>query len=603
MKLPVHLVMFSMVLIAAQVKAADEEPVKPDTVAIIELNGAVADKPMSDDPLFGTAAPESLSSLVSRLHQAADDPKVAGVVLILNGGSAGRAQSEELHQAFRYVKERKPMFAHADSLMTGGYTLLSGAGRVSISPTGDVWVTGIYGEQIYLRGLFDLLKIEPDFLTCGEYKSAAEQYMRKGPSDQASEMYGWLYDSIFDTMVKQIAAGREVDEAKARGWIKQGLFSAEKAKEDGLIDAVETREALTATLKEQFGAAVKFEKGYGKKSGPEIDLNNPFAALQLWAQILGGGETRRSTKDAIAVVHIDGAINLGKEEISLFSGSGGAYSEPIRKALDEVAADPRIKAVVLRVNSPGGSATASEIIAQAAMQVQEKKPVIVSMGDVAASGGYYVACESDRIFAENATITGSIGVLGGKLATAKMFDRIGVHFHPIQRGERAGILGTGGRFSDDERAELQSWMDEIYGVFKGHVVHGRGEHLSKPIDEIAGGRVFSGRQALELGLVDEIGSLDDAIKYAAAQAKVEDYEIRTVPRATNVFEQLFEDMSPSKKKDDRRLGLLEAMAPHLSGIDPVHMNMIQDAVRQLEQLRTEQVLMALPVFQTMEESH
>lgn len=591
----------AFVLMSAGAATAQEaEAVKPDTIAVIKFESALTDKPMSDDPLFGTVGAQSLQSLVERLHKAGDDPKVAAVVILFGEGAAGRGQTEELRQAFEVVKAKKPLYAHADSLMTGGYTLLSGASRLSVSPTGDVWVTGIYGEQLYLKGLFDLLQVEPDFLTCGTHKSAAETYMRTGPSPAAEEMYGWLYDDIFDSLVGQIAAGRKVEVAKAREWINQGLFSAESAQSAGLIDAAETREDLTSVLKQEFGAAVRFDQAYGKKSGPEIDLNNPFAALQLWAQILGANEPRRSTKDAVAVVHIDGPIMLGNEQFSLMGGTEGAFSEPLRKALDTVAEDPRVRAVVLRVNSPGGSATASEIILQAVLRVKSKKPVVVSMGDVAASGGYYVACEADRIFANDSTITGSIGVLGGKVATGKMFRRVGIQFHPVQRGEKAGIFGTSGPFTDAEKVELQKWMDEIYEVFKQHVTTGRGTLLTKPLEDIAGGRVYTGKQALALGLVDEIGSLNDAIKDAAARAKIEEYEIRTVPKASNVLEQMLQDMAPSNRKDEPRLSLFRAMAPHLEGLDPVHTEMVHDALQQLEQLRTGQVLMALPVFRLQE---
>ncbi|MCA9080647.1 MAG: signal peptide peptidase SppA [Planctomycetaceae bacterium] len=580
--------------------AEKKEAPKPDTVAIIRLDKPISDKPGSDDPLFGTAAPEALRDLVQRFHKAADDPQVAAVVVLWGENGLGRGQGAELRQAFDVVKAKKPVYAHADTLTTGGYSVLSAASRISVSPTGDVWITGIYGEQLYLRGLLDLLKVQPDFLTCGEFKSAAETFMRTGPSEQASEMYGWLYDDIFHNMKQDMATGRSVDAAKVDGWINQGLFSAEAAQKSGLIDAVETREDLTDTLKKAFGAAVKFDHGYGRKSGPDIDLNNPFAALQLWAQILGGSEPRRSTRDAVAVVHIDGSISLGNPEVSPFGGSEGAYSEPLRKALDEVAADPRVRAVVLRVNSPGGSATASEIMAQAALRVKSKKPLIVSMGDVAASGGYYVSCEADRIFANPSTVTGSIGVVAGKLATGDMWKQVGIHFHPIQRGEKSGIFGMASPFSDAERDELQAWMDEVYGVFKQHVMNGREKHLSKPLEEMAGGRVFTGKQALELGLVDELGSLEDAIAYAAAQAKVEDYEIRTVPKARNILEQMFEDLSPQKQKDKPRLSLWSAVVPHLDGLDPFHMEMVRDAVRQLDLLREEQVLMTLPVFRIQE---
>lgn len=577
-----------------------EPTVKADTVAVIRLDRPISDKAMTDDPLLGTAAPESLREIVDRLHKAAADPKLAAVVVLWSDNGLGRGQAEELISAFDKVRAQKPLYAHADSLQTSDYVVLSHVSRLSVAPTGDVWVTGLYAEQLYLRGLFDLLQIRPDFVTCGDYKSAAEQYMRSGPSPAAEEMYTWLFDGIFENMQARIAAGRNVEVTQVRDWIRQGMYSAEKALAAGLIDAVETREDLTAFIKQQHGAAVKLDRRYGQKTAPEIDLSSPFGALQLWAQILNAGEPKRSTKDAIAIVHVDGAIMLGNEEASLLGLTEGSFSEPIRKALDSVADDPRVRAVVLRVNSPGGSATASEIILQAALRVKARKPLIVSMGDVAASGGYYVACQADRIFANESTITGSIGVLGGKLATGPMFRRVGVNFQPIQRGEKAGMLGSGGTFTDAERADLQAWMDEIYTVFKQHVVSGREGKLAKPIDDLAGGRVYTGKQALGIGLVDEIGSLDTAIRYAAQKANLTDYEIRVVPRPTNFLEQLLGDVSPNRKKDEPRLGLLPAFAPHLEGLDPFHMGMIREAVLQLELLRREQVLMALPVMRFKE---
>lgn len=573
---------------------------KPGTLAIFRFSGAITDRPMPDDPLFGTIGGESLNSLVTRLNKAAKDKDVAAVVMVFDSASLGYGQVEEIRAAVARVREAgKPVYAHADSVDTGSYLLLCGASRLSISPTGDVWVTGLYGEQPFLRGLLDMLQVEPDFLTCGTHKSAAEMFMRTEPSPESKEMYGWIYDSMLDSMVKSIAKGRGVDEEKALKWINAGMYSAEKAREAGLIDAVETREALTDALKKEHGSAVKFDRSYGKQSGLNIDLNNPFAVMQLYAQILAGPQVRKSTKDAVAVVHIDGAIMLGKEQPSLLGESEGAYSEPIRKALDEIADDPRVKAVVLRVNSPGGSATASEIMLQAITRVKDRKPVVVSMGDVAASGGYYVSCKGDKIFADATTLTGSIGVVGGKLATARMWGRIGINFSPIQRGERAGVLSGAHKFTDDERTTMQAWMDEIYAVFKGHVTEGRGEKLAKPLDDIAGGRVYTGAQAKELGLVDEIGTLQDAIAFAVEKSGLseKDYEVRTVPRSVNILETLFEDIAPQKKDDPRlSLSLWDAALPLLSGVDPQRVRLVQQALGQLDMLHKEQVILSMPVI-------
>src|SRR5205085_5197410 len=194
---------------------------------------------------------------------------------------------------------------------------------------------------------------------------------------------------------------------------------------------------------------------------------------------------------AVAVVYVDGPIVIGGGTPSPFGGAT-ARAVAVRKALDEAARDDSVKAVVLRVDSPGGSAVASEIILDATRRVKAKKPFVVSMGDVAGSGGYYVACGADTIFADESTITGSIGVVSGKFATNDMWKKVGVTFHAYQRGKNAGILATDKVFTPEERKRMQAWMDEIYDVFKGHVVAIRGKKLKKPIDELAGGRVYTG---------------------------------------------------------------------------------------------------------------
>src|SRR5581483_1678878 len=202
--------------------------------------------------------------------------------------------------------------------------------------------------------------------------------------------------------------------------------------------------------------------------------------------------------------------------------------------------DDSIKAVVLRIDSPGGSATASEIILDATQRLKAKKPLVVSMGNVAGSGGYYVACGSDTIFADDSTITGSIGVVGGKFATTEMWKKIGVTWKPYQRGKNASMLSSAATFTPEQREKMQTWMNDIYGVFKGHVTAIRGSRLKKPIDDIAGGRVYTGKQALDLGLVDKLGTLQDAVAYAADQAKLTDYDLRTVPEPKNLLQQLVE---------------------------------------------------------------
>ncbi len=573
-----------------------------DIVPVFTLSGSIREKPVPEDFPFGPVRVESFHSLITRMNKAASDRDVAAVVILLEGTRLGYGQLEELRDAMaRLQKAGKPVYTHTDWTTTGGLTLLSGVSRFSMTPTGYLFATGLHAEQVYLRGLLDKLGVQPDFLTCGDYKSAGETFMRTGPSPQAEEMYNWLYDGLFDGILRQIADGRNVDRKQAQAWIDQGLYSAESAQKAGLIDAVEYRNDFIAYIKSQHGEEIEFDKKYGKKRPPTVDLNNPFSVMQLYMQLLTGPPKRRSTGDAVAIVYVEGAINSGSPTPSLFGPSEGAYSDPIRKALEKALEDKRVKAVVLRVDSPGGSAVASEAIMQATQRVAAKKPLVVSMGNVAASGGYYVSLASDTVYADPSTITGSIGVVGGKIVTTGMWNKIGVTFHGFGRGKRSSLLSTGQPWSDDERAEMQSWMDEVYEVFKQHVVDIRGDKLAKPIEELAGGRVFTGRQALEFGLVDHLGGLHQAIEHAARKAGLEKFDVRVIPRPKNFLELMMGDLSGQSDEDKQQLSLpgmesslWKAALPLLQGVDPQRMSVIQQAFEQLELLKQERVIMAMP---------
>jgi protease-4 len=584
--------------------AASKSAEAAKSVAVFRLEGSLKETPGGDAFPFDTSKSTSLKELLGRLDKAKEDKAISAIVLLLEGPSPGLAQIEELRNALAELKAAdKEVYAHSDSLDTSAYVLLSGASRLSMSPTADLWLVGAYGESPYLRDLLEKIGVRPDFLTCGAYKSAAEMFMRASPSPEAEKMQNWLLDGMYQTQLRLIAEGRKVSTDKARQWVDDGPYTAEKAKAAGLIDAVEHRQDFVAAIKKEYGDNVKLDLAYGKKKANEVDLSSPFGALQLWSELLTGGK-KKAHKTSVAVVYVDGPIALGSPEASLLGSTEGAYSSAIRKALDEAARDDTVKAVVLRVDSPGGSAVASEIILDAAKRVKAKKPLVVSMGNVAASGGYYVACSSDLIYADEGTITGSIGVVAGKLATTEMWNKLGVHWKSYKRGKNAGLLSSASTFSDEERQRLQGWMDEIYGVFKGHVVAVRGDRLKKDIEELAGGRVYTGRQALELGLVDKIGTLGDAVEYVAAEAKLEDYEIRALPEPKNFLELLLD----GDKKDETitldaahvggkpNMSLVQAALPLLDQMDPVRLRSVLRALRQLETLQHEGAALIAPEF-------
>ncbi len=606
-------------LVALPQLRADEDTKKEETkkdakavIAVFNFDGPIVEKPQGEEfPLFSAAQPASLKDLVERLQKAKDDKNVKAVVLLLDEVEVPLAQSEEIRQALDGIKSAgKQVYAHVDSvLLTKSMALLAGASRISVTPTTMILISGFNAEALYVRGLLDAIGAKPDFLTCGKYKSAAEMFMRKAPSPEAAEMHNWLLDSLYGSYQKSVAQGRGVKPNRVRQWIDGAVYTPEQAVKEGIIDSIQHRQDFEAELRKKFGEDVKFDTKYGKKKQAEdIDFSSPLGLLQFWAKAIEGGKKKSTGKDVIGIVYVDGMILAGKPDPSPFgdNSDGYAYSTPIRKALDKIAEDKRVKAVVLRVNSPGGSGVASEIMLNATQRVKAKKPFVVSMGEVAGSGGYYVAMAADTIFADATTITASIGVLGGKFATTAMWNKIGITWSTTRRGANAGLLSSDSVFTDVERKKMQDWMNDDYAVFKGHVVASRGAKLKKPIDELAAGRVFTGQQALELGLIDKIGTLQDAIQNVAKQAKLKDYEVRVYPEPKNFMEALVEELS-GEDRDSSHLSLpapgmaspgassiLDVALPYLKGLDRQRLRTVKTALRRLDLLQQEHAVLAMP---------
>ena len=582
------------------------------------LSGALTEQPM-DDP-FGLLGGQvtSLKDLLERLDKARKDSGVKAVILTFNGMEIGTAQTEELRTALmKFRTAGKPLLIHvggqAVEVNTRTFALLSAASSLSIEPLSDIWLTGLYGEALYLKTGMGKLGLGADFLQMGDYKSAAEMFTRTGPSEAAENNLNWLLDGLFETFVGMIAEARSLSPDKVRAIIDGGPYSARQALEAGLVDSVKYHDQFLADVRKEFGEKARIDNRYGEKKKPGIDLKSPFAFFTLLAQVTA--PPKKPTRSAVGLVYVDGMILSGYAQPSPFGSSGLVFSGEIRNALEKAAADDTVKAVVMRVDSPGGSALGSEMILRALKQVRATKPVIVSMGNVAGSGGYYVSCAADTIFADEATITASIGVVGGKLVTSEMWDKLGVKWVAYKRGKRSNMLSSLSPFDEDQRKHLESWMEEIYGAFKQHVVHEREGKLRKSMEDIAGGRVFTGKQAKELGLVDEIGGLSDAIAYAAKKVNLDDYEVRIVPEPKNSIQRLLEEMSGTgKRSSDLSVrggnappsamtwgamsrttpGSVQTLLPILDMLDPVHVGAVRRSLRSMELLRTEGVLTVMP---------
>jgi protease-4 len=575
----------------------------PKQIAYFRIKGPLVETPVNIPPLFGSEPPLSLKGLLERLKEARQDPNVVCVVLDVQESGFGMAQLQEFHDAVRkFAAVDKQVYVHSDTLTTLTYAAATAGSHVSVVPTGDIWLTGLYGETPYLRGALDKLGCVPDFETCGTHKTAAESLTRTEPSKEQQEMIKWLIDDIYDNLVQLMADARGIAPDKMRELIDNGPYSAEDALKHGLIDSIKSRQDFAAEIRSRFGDSVEIVSDYGEANEMDIPSDNIFALFEFLMKVMNP-QPKTYTEPSVAVVYVEGPIMVGSAEPSPFGSADGAFSTTIRRALDEAAEEDTVKAVVLRVDSPGGSALASEIILDASRRVADKKPLVVSMGDVAGSGGYYVTCAASTIFADKSTITASIGVVAGKIVTTAMWEKIGVNWHSIQRGDMAGLLSSADRFSDAERAKLRHYMETVYEVFKGHVTAARGDKLTKPLEEIAGGRVFTGTQALELGLVDKIGGLDDAIRFAASRADLGEYEIRVIPEPPSIFDLFMGDRGDTDElaRTATRATtslfdapLFQSLLPFVSQLDPLRAQAMYSALVRLQLLHDEHVITMMP---------
>lgn len=487
-------------------------------VVHFHLSGPVLEQPYEEIPSLFRPTGLSFKGLIDRLDRAREDESVKAVVLTVEAPYFGFAQVEELWKSLKSLTDAgKPVYSHAADLDTMSYALLSGT-ELNIVPTDTIWLLGLQMQNLYLADALYKIGVKAEVLHAGDYKAAGEMLSNTGPSEAASANMEWLLDGLYGKTVELIAEGRGLEQDAVRALIDSGPFVADRALESGLVDSVSYRDEFLDRVRE-LHEDIHFDNHY---------LSNPQQREGAFGSIatVGGGDT-------IALIYAEGMIVRGHEQISPFGPSGSmVYSGDLTNTLASVVEDYDVSAVVLRVDSPGGSAVASEEILRGVELVREAGiPVVVSMGTTAASGGYYIACTSDAILADASTITASIGVVGGKIATEEMWGELGVNWHTWQRGSNAGLLGFIHPFTPEQRASITEFMTGTYDAFKAHVQSGRGDKLTKPLEDMAGGRVYTGAQALELGLIDEIGGLREAIVRAAELAGVDEgeYEVRVLP--------------------------------------------------------------------------
>jgi protease-4 len=580
--------------------AAGPSPSRAATLPVFKLDGILTETPAELAHLLGKSGPKTLYDFVSRMDAAAQDPDVPAVVVLIESPVLGLAQAQELRGAMQGLRRAgKKVHLFAESLTTSTYLLSLGAGNITVVPTGTLYLTGLNPEMMYLRGLLDKIGVLPEIVHIGDYKSAGETLTRTGPSPEAREQTDRLLDDVYDQMIRAVAEARNMSAEQAEIALTSGPYTAEQALEAGLIDAVRYRKDFLERLTGRYEAEP--EVHYGARRMPEPDFSTPFGIFQFLTELMQ--EVKPAVSGAsVAVINLEGLIIDGKSnEAGPFGRTTG--SRTLRKVLEKAAADESIKAVVLRVNSGGGSALASEIIWKGTQRISRAKPFIVSMGNTAASGGYYVSCGAERIFADSSTITGSIGVLGGKLVTAEMWGKLGINWYQSPRGRHATLFSTSTPFSDQDRQIIRDYMNQVYKAFKDRVSDGRGRRIQGDLEQLAGGRVYTGRQALKIGLVDEIGGLQDALRYAAEAAGLEQYKVLILPEPKSIVDLLTETMGMDDDSDLRVRSwgaapgnpMLRAAWPLLKNMDPAHRAAVIRSLQTVALLADESVLAVQPL--------
>jgi protease IV len=506
------------------------KPGVPDnSVLVLSVSGGLPDY-APEDPMakiFGISQQQSFSSLLTQLRKAKIDNRIGGVLIDIDFPGIGWGKADELREAIKDLRASgKPVYAYMEIGTNKEYYIAAAAEKVYLPPAGDIYINGFAANAMFYRGSLDKLGIEPEVIQIGKYKNAPDQYTRKDMSEGQREVINAVLDEYYGRIAQTIADERKKSVEDVKAIIDGAPYHADEAKQIGLID--------DALYRDQVYDQFKARLGY--KTEDKLRTINGSDYREIPSDSLGLNQGEK-----VAVVYASGAINIGSSNKSPFGGET-VGSDTIVKAVNDAAADDSIKAIVLRVDSPGGSALASDLMWHALENAKAKKPVVVSMGDVAASGGYYIACNADKIVASPSTVTGSIGVFMGKPVMKGFYDWLGITNEYVTRGKNSGIFREDQKWTPEERAKMQGQADKIYyNDFVPKVATGRKKSV-EDVNAIGQGRVWTGTQAKQNGLIDEFGGLEKAIDVAKQLANLPaDKDVRRVayPEPRSLFQNFF----------------------------------------------------------------
>jgi protease-4 len=527
------LVLVSAIGIALLFAAINKSPtISNNSVLVLKVSGDMPDF-VPEDPtarFFGADSRNSFASLLTQLRKAKADTRIGGVLLDIDTLGIGLGKSDELRGAIAdFRTSGKPIYAYMESGFNKEYYIATACDKIFVPPTGDLYITGFKAEPTFYKGSLDKLGIEYDNVAIGKYKGVNDPLTRKDLSEGQREVLNALLDDYYTRFANAIAETRQKSVEDVKAIIDNAPYNALQAREQNLIDGAFYRDQVIADFKNRLG--------YSETD--ELKTTTATKYKEITPESIGLNNGER-----IAVIFASGIILPGKSNDGSFGGTQTIGSDTIVKAVRDAANDNSIKAIVLRVDSGGGSALASDLMHHAIEYAKTKKPVVTSMGDVAASGGYYIACNSNKIVAEPSTITGSIGVIIGKPALRGLYDWLGVTTDEsiAARGRHAGLFSVTDKWTPEERAVFEnSARHTYYDNFIPKVAAGRGKTVEE-IDAVGQGRVWTGFQAKDKGLVDEFGGLNRAIEIAKQLANLPvDKDVKRVvfPTPRPFFETIF----------------------------------------------------------------
>ena len=512
-------------IIGAAMSGSKEVKISDNSVFELKLEGILVERHKNDvissfaSEINSSVSEIALDDIMASIDKATDNDNIKGIYLNIGDFSASVASLQEIYKGLeKFKKTGRFIVAYADSYGNGTYYLSSIADKVYMNPSGTLALTGINISTVFFKDLLSKIGVEMQIFKVGTFKSAVEPFTQTSMSEANRLQLTTFINSIWTEITKTIARNRGISDTEVNLYADSGLFldDAQTAVHHKLIDSL----VYSSDMKEIIEKLV--DKDYNTLTISDMKLT---------------ARNKEYSKNRIAIVYAVGEIDGSNK-------NDGIDSEDISEDLLDIADNDKIKAVVLRINSPGGSAYGSEQIWKAVSVVKSKKPIVVSMGDYAASGGYYIACNTDRIFAQPTTLTGSIGIFGIFPNIGGLTDKLGIKFDNVKTNKYSDFGATYRPMTTEERVILQRYIEKGYELFTKRCAEGRNMNIDS-LKAIAEGRIYSGTDAMRLGLVDEMGGLEEAITFAAKKANISDYTIKYYPSVKSLIEQISDIFSTS----------------------------------------------------------